>query len=293
MPRPDAVKYLKTVLDRGGEIKALRIRNGDELDEARGHKLEWTQDVADLLNQLFDNSSVADFCNDWVGKIFPEYAEFGNFVDQFYEEMDYRLGKLRTVLKRVEQAAETASPSLSDPPAEAEAEKAEADESEPSAAPRHQASEETLESTESDMPAAPSASHSKVLFVSHGPRDASAEAVLQFLQTLSLATIEADHTNGLIETLEGRNDAGFMVVMNGIDASPNGGLSESSIFKLGYCAGRMGIKKMCLLHTNGHTIGGDSHGLPHVPVDASGGWQLHLARQMKRAGLDIDLNRLA
>ena len=139
MPRPDAVKYLKAVLDRGGEIKALRIRNGDELDVGRGHKLEWTQDVTDLLNQLFDNSSVADFCNDWVGKIFPEYAEFGNFVDQFYEEMDYRLGKLRTVLKRVEQAAETASPSLSDTPA-AEAEKAEADEvSEPSAAPRHQA----------------------------------------------------------------------------------------------------------------------------------------------------------
>ena len=300
MPRADSVKFLKTVLDRGGEIKALRIRNGDELDEARGRKLEWTQDVTDLLNQLFDNSSVADFCNDWVGKIFPEYAEFGNFVDQFYEEMDYRLGKLRTVLKRVEQAAETASPSLS--PAPAEANTAEDDDSEPSAAPRTQDSpasteiedsQDSQDSQESVMPAAPSASHSKVLFVSHGPRDAAAEAVLQFLQQLSIPTVEADHTNGLIETLESRNDAGFMVVMNGIEATASGNLSESSIFKLGFCAGRRGIKRLCLLHSNGHAIGGDAHGLPHVPVDSSGGWQLHLARQMKRAGMDIDLNRLA
>jgi hypothetical protein len=275
--REDAIKHLKAALDRGGEIKALRIRNGDDLDEGRGHKLEWTQDVTDLLNKLFDNSSVADFCNDWVGKIFPEYAEFGNFVDQFYEEMDYRLGKLRTVLKRVEQAAETASPPLSSAPAQDAA---------PAPSPEP-------EPTESVMPAAQSPANFKVLFVTHGPRDASAEAVLQFMQQLSLPVVEADHTNGLIETLEARNDAGFMVVMNGIDgATPSGNLSESSVFKLGYCAGRIGIKRICMMHGTGHGAG-DGHGLPHVPVDANGGWQLHLARQMKRAGLDIDLNRLA
>jgi hypothetical protein len=144
------------------------------------------------------------------------------------------------------------------------------------------------------MPAAQPASNFKVLFVTHGPRDASAEAVLQFMQQLSLPIVEADHTNGLIETLEGRNDTGFMVVMNGIDgAAPSGNLSESSVFKLGYCAGRIGMKRICMMHTAGHGASSDGHGLPHVPVDASGGWQLHLARQMKRAGLDIDLNRLA
>src|SRR4051812_1916923 len=114
VPRADSIRHLQKALDRGGEIKAMRIRNGEDLDKGRGLKLEWTQDVIDLLNQLFDNASVADYCNDWVGKIFPEYAEFGNFVDQFYEEMDYRLGKLRTVFKRVEQAAESPSPSPPD-----------------------------------------------------------------------------------------------------------------------------------------------------------------------------------
>ena len=143
------------------------------------------------------------------------------------------------------------------------------------------------------MPASP-ASH-KVLFVSHGPKDPSSEAVLQFVQALSLPVIEADHTNGLIETLEGRNDTGFVIVMNAADHVDNGkgSLSEHSMFKLGYCAGKLGLKRMCMMHSPAHPSGAsDAQGITHMAVDNNGGWQLHLARQMKRAGLDIDLNRL-
>ena len=134
----------------------------------------------------------------------------------------------------------------------------------------------------------------KVLFVSHGPKDPSSEAVLQFIQQLSLPVLEADHTNGLIDTLEGRNDMGFVVVMNAADQLEGGKalLSENSMFKLGYCAGKLGLKRMCMMHSPTHAAPGESHGIAHLAVDTSGGWQLHLARQMKRAGVDIDLNRL-
>ena len=286
VPRVDAVRMLRAMIDRGAEIKAMRIRNGDELDKGRGLKLEWAQDATDLLNNLFDNTSVADYCNDWVGKIFPEYAEFGNFVEQFYEELEYRLGKLRTVQKRVEQTAESPSPSSVPPTGPPQAEPSTRS---PSAAPGPSGSAPS----ESAMVAAVPSSTMKVLFVSHGPRDPAGDAVLQFMQQLSLAVLEADHTNGLIETLEARNDAGFVVVMNaqalGDGHAP---MSESSMFKLGYCAGRLGMKRMCMMHAASQAVAGDGHGVPHVPVDSAGGWQLHLARQMKRAGMDIDLNRL-
>jgi hypothetical protein len=55
---------------------------------------------------MFDNVTVTDFCNDWVGKIFPEYAEFGNFVEQFYDEVEYRLNRLRSVATRVQALPE-------------------------------------------------------------------------------------------------------------------------------------------------------------------------------------------
>lgn len=134
----------------------------------------------------------------------------------------------------------------------------------------------------------------KVLFVSHGPKDPSSEAVLTFIQQLSLPVSEADHTNGLIDTLETRNDTVFVVVMNAAGQVDAGGasLSESSMFKLGYCAGKLGLKRMCMMHGPSHASLGETHGISHLVVDGNGGWQLHLARQMKRAGMDIDLNRL-
>jgi len=303
-PRADALKHLKTALDKGLEIKALRIRNGDELDEARAHKLEWVQDCTDLLNQLFDNNTVADYVNDWVGKVFPEYAEFGNFVDQFYEEMDYRINKLVVVHKRIESAGEGGSPVPSPSPAGSrdskDQEKSEKHEKHEKHNKTHEpaTSPHSSPNTESPMPAAAAnaapGGH-KVLFVSHGPKDPASEAVLLFVQQLSFAIMEADHTNGLIDTLEGRNDMAFAIVMNAADhvEQGKGAISENSLFKLGYCAGKLGMKRMCMMHAPNHPSGaGESQGIAHLAVDNNGGWQLHLARQMKRAGLDVDLNRL-
>ncbi|MEA2735161.1 MAG: hypothetical protein QOE14_1612, partial [Humisphaera sp.] len=265
-PRPDAVKHLKSACDRGGEIKALRIRNGDDLDDARGQKLQWVADVTDLLNQCFDNVSVADYFNDFVGKVFPEYAEFGNFVEQYYEEMDHRLNKLRAVLKRIEDAAEPTGAVLAAAAGAQVSGTVPAPVEEEGRAARTASAVETNKSSksrnaspasnrESAMPAsAASASSNKVLFVSHGPKDPSSEAVLQFMQQLSMGVVEADHTNGLIETLESQRDMGFVVVMNAADHVENGKatLSENSIFKLGYCAGKLGLKRMCMMNGPTH-----------------------------------------
>ena len=124
----------------------------------------------------------------------------------------------------------------------------------------------------------------KVLFVTHGPKDPSSEAVLQFIQQLSMSVVEADHTNGLIDTLESQRNMGFVIVMNAADHVENGkaSLSDSSVFKLGYCAGKLGLRRMCMMNGPTHPNVGDSQGIAHVSVDVNGGWQLQLARQMKR-----------
>ena len=114
-PRAEVTKALAIALEKGLEVRAFRIRYQEDLDEARLAKLKWTQATIDLLTALFDNTAVADYCNDWVGKIFPEYAELGNFVEQFYEEMEHRLGKLRTVLHRVEQGVDPATAAAAAP----------------------------------------------------------------------------------------------------------------------------------------------------------------------------------
>jgi hypothetical protein len=114
------------------------------------------------------------------------------------------------------------------------------------------------------------------------------------MQQLALPVVTADLNNGLVESLEGRADMSFVIVMNSPTADQKAPVSDHVMFKLGYCAGKIGLKRMCMVDgTSTHAAASETHGIPHVPVDANGGWQLHLARQMKRAGLDIDLNKLA
>ena len=147
----------------------------------------------------------------------------------------------------------------------------------------------------------------KVLFLSHGGvHDAAGEPIVAFMQQLALPVVAADMNNGVVESLEGRADMAFVIVMNSPtngDAKSASGVSDHVMFKLGYCAGKMGLKRMCMMDSTAHggahaanaahAAAPETHGIPHVPVDPNGGWQLHLARQMKRAGLDVDLNKLA
>ena len=55
--------------------------------------------------------------------------------------------------------------------------------------------------------------HPDPTFVTHGPKDPSSEAVLQFIQQLSMSVVEADHTNGLIDTLDQDNVRKLSVIL--------------------------------------------------------------------------------
>jgi hypothetical protein len=58
----------------------------------------------------------------------------------------------------------------------------------------------------------------------------------------------------------------------------------------GFLLGALGVPRMCLLlPQSGSAPGLDS--LARIPLDAGGVWRLLLAREMKQAGLDVDLNK--
>ena len=58
----------------------------------------------------------------------------------------------------------------------------------------------------------------------------------------------------------------------------------------GFLLGALGAPKMCLLlPAQGSAPGLDV--LAHIPLDNGGVWRLLLARQMKQAGIDVDLNK--
>lgn len=311
-PRAEVAAALRVAIEKGGEIRDRRIRYQEDLDEARIAKLKWTAAALDLLNALFDNSSVADYCNDWVGKIFPEYAELGNFVEQFYEEMEYRLAKLRHVLERVERmgdpaplapivAAAEPAPEAFSPAAIVEAPVVAAPVVAP-VAPAPPVKKATPAIAAPAAPAAPQvarrpAAPAKAV-VTHAMEPVSIPGVL----LLGAPATEPAHaaTAELLKRLSvharpaqdpltaGATDAAVFVVSS--DAS-DAGAQRAALFQIGCVVGRLGTSRVCILLAPGAAPLPET-GLPHVAIDPTGGWQLQLARQLKQAGIEVDMNKL-
>src|SRR5262249_2215637 len=106
VPADDAAREIQNQLKIAAAIRGQRIRNRWELDQARTEKQEWVGRTTDLLIRLFGSSAVADECNDWVATILPEYAEINLFIELFDNEMKHRIGRLKSVLKRLGEVAE-------------------------------------------------------------------------------------------------------------------------------------------------------------------------------------------
>jgi hypothetical protein len=275
-PRADVASALRVAVEKGAAIQARRIRYQEDLDEARSLKLKWTQALTDLLNALFDGSAVADYCNDWVGRIFPEYAELGNFIEQFHEEMDYRLAKLRLVLKRVEQVAGVEP--AGKPAATSQSAANEAPAVVIGTAPAAAAVAPVV-----THPGAPVRVPGVVLF---GPKDhPTHSAAVELLKRLNVTVKLALEAPGAGSP----TDAAVFVITS---QPSDPGAARVALFELGCAVGRLGSKRVCVLHPIDVPAPFADTPVTHIPADAGGGWHLTLLRHLKQAGMDVDLNKL-
>ena len=64
------------------------------------------------------------------------------------------------------------------------------------------------------------------------------------------------------------------------------------IFELGFMIGKLGRERVCALHKGEVEIPSDFSGVLWIGMDSEGAWQFKLARELKAAGIKVDLNRL-
>ena len=65
---------------------------------------------------------------------------------------------------------------------------------------------------------------------------------------------------------------------------------QNVILELGYFLGGLSRERVCALYHEGVEIPSDYSGVLYVLADSGGGWRLRLARELKAAGLSIDMN---
>jgi len=143
----------------------------------------------------------------------------------------------------------------------------------------------------------------KDAFIVHGHDETVKERVARYIEKLGLnAIILHEQPNAgrtIIEKFETYSNVGFAVILLTPDdvgasrqATSNNQLRarQNVIFELGYFIGKLGRNRVCALYKQEIELPSDIDGLLYLPLDNSGAWKLSLAKEIKHAGIPIDLD---
>ena len=67
---------------------------------------------------------------------------------------------------------------------------------------------------------------------------------------------------------------------------------QNVILELGYFLGLLGRHRVVVLYAEGVELPSDYVGVEYIKLDGEGAWRLRVARELRAAGLEVDLNKL-
>ena len=125
-----------------------------------------------------------------------------------------------------------------------------------------------------------------------GPLDDTASEVSGFAEQMGLEPVIIGNPPGggaavSLDKLEELRDLDFAILLPAEKAD-----AAASLLAIGFLLAVLGRNRICFV-TDGSADGlPELEGAQKVTVDGAGGmWRLLLAREMRRAGLEVDLNR--
>lgn len=142
------------------------------------------------------------------------------------------------------------------------------------------------------------------VFLVHGHDEAVIHETARFLGKLMLdVKILREQPNSgrtIIEKFIDHSDVAYAVVL--LTGDDRGGKAndkfedqklrarQNVILELGFFLGKLERKRVCVLYQDGVDIPSDYNGVLFIPLDKNGAWRFQLARELKVAGLNIDMN---
>ena len=141
------------------------------------------------------------------------------------------------------------------------------------------------------------------VFIAHGHDEAAKLLVARFIEEMGMTPVilteQANIGRTVIEKFEQNTDVCFAVViltpddtasLRGGDAKPCLLARQNVILELGYFFAKLGRKKVCALHKAQVEIPSNIHGVLYIPMDEGEGWKIRLAKEMKKAGIPVELS---
>ena len=239
----------------------------EDFTQAESLQKNWTQYTIDLLRMLFSDQSIAK-------QFGPSYLAFNPLHDPvkgFVREMNERIRRLESIAQRL---------------------------------PLFPVSAVEAKSNTTVVSAQPT-QQSRNIFIVHGHDEAAKQQMARFIEQLELHPIilheKADKGQTVIEKFEAHSDVGFAVVLLTPDdigypkddlpkAQPR--VRQNVVLELGFFLGKLGRARVCALLKGDIEIPTDSEGVLYKPMDAMGAWKFALAKEIKAAGIEVDMNNV-
>jgi predicted nucleotide-binding protein len=150
--------------------------------------------------------------------------------------------------------------------------------------------------------AKPSLDSSKV-FIVHGRDDLAKVSAARFVEKLGLTAIilheQVSAGKTIIEKIEEHTNVGFALVLytpcdSGglVGESPKPRARQNVIFEHGYLIAKLGRRHVCALVKTGVEVPNDISGVVYIPLDEHGAWHLAVAKELRNAGYDVDMNNV-
>jgi predicted nucleotide-binding protein len=152
----------------------------------------------------------------------------------------------------------------------------------------------------------PRPGNARKVFIVHGHNDSLKTASARLVEKLGLEAVilheQPNRGRTIIEKFLSHSDVAFAIVL--LTADDKGGSAkepsdsfrlrarQNVILELGFFLGKLGRERVVAVYEHEVEIPSDYSGVLFVPYDLSGSWQYGVAKEMREAGLKLDLNKL-
>ncbi|MEQ8469805.1 MAG: nucleotide-binding protein [Marinoscillum sp.] len=142
------------------------------------------------------------------------------------------------------------------------------------------------------------------VFIVHGHDELAKTDTARFIEKLGLKAIilheQASSGNTIIEKIEEYSNVGFGIILyTPCDVGSKMGAEKTAlksrarqnvVFEHGYLIGKLGRRNVCALVKENVELPNDISGVVYVQMDSHKAWHIALAKELRNAGYQIDMN---
>ena len=262
VPCREAKNLLEKQILTGKEFLSIRIKTISQWKVVEKQYNHWNSENFELLKKILKRHDIArDYsASPWsIGRILVTDLKLNEKIENLHDCISRKLANLESIKASLELL------NISD-------------------------------ETSSTVPA-------KLVFFVHGTDCDTKMKVLDFLQQLGIQPIIlkefAAAGKTIIDEIKKRDDVKYAIALLTPDdvgsvynQELNFRASQNVILELGIFVGKLGREFVSGLCSDDVELPADYHGFEYIKMDRSNDWQITLAKELKEAGFEIDLNIL-